>query len=101
MLLPSFGRGLIDAVTSLILKSLSCFRHQSTPSSLILCALFKLFGDYSCVGNVDLDVIFETLQWPTMLSLFLRELIIEKLLLDSVIIHPYIYDGLSGSWLQC
>lgn len=33
-------------------------------------------------------IIFETFQWLTMLSLSLRELTIENLLWDAVIVHP-------------
>lgn len=39
------------------------------------------------MDNVILDAFFEIFEWPAMLSLFLRELIIEKLLWGSVIVH--------------
>lgn len=60
--------------------NICCFTHQSMLSSLTLCTLFKLHEDYSSMGDASLDAIFETFQWPTILSL--RELAIEKLLWD-------------------
>lgn len=68
------------------LPQMSLLLHVS-PSSSILCALFKLHRVYSSMGNVGLDAVFKLFHWPTMLSLSLTEFTIEKLLGDSAIVH--------------